>query len=569
MNKLISKETKWLYQIANKKKRYVGVLILIQTLLSICGVFYALLLRGAIDEAEHHNTEGFFLYFGCIIAFVAVQITLRAVERYMEEYVRSRLENACKKRLFHHLLKKDFSSVTEVHSGEWMNRLTSDTVVCANGIVDLLPKVIGMGVKLVAAFIAIVILEPKFGWVLVPAGILLILFSTLFRKTLRKLHKGVQEQDGTVRVYLQERISSLLVLKAFSAERRSEEEAAKKMQAHKSARMKKSNFSNLCNIGLGVLMNGLYLFAGVGYCGYGIATGQIGYGTFIAMLQLISQIQTPFANISGFMPRFYAMLASAERLMEVEEYADDSSDAIFTQAHVNAFYQKQFTGIALDEVSFAYSMSGEGEEIPVVLKDLSLAIQKGDYVALTGQSGCGKSTTLKLLLSLYPLDSGSCSLHTEAEVTVLTGEWRRLFAYVPQGNYLMCGTIRNLITFGEEASKAQEEKLHAALKISCADEFVSELEDGVDTELGEKGHGLSEGQMQRLAIARAIYSNRPILLLDEATSALDEETECRLLDNLKEMTDKTVIIVTHRMKALDICNKIANFTEDGVSVETK
>lgn len=568
-NKLWNKEVKWLYDITNTKKRYVGILVLLQTFLSVSGVVYALLLRNAIDEAVAKDRNGFFLYVGMIIGVVVVQIAMRAVVRYLEEYLRSSLENACKTRLFQSLLRKDFSSVTNVHSAEWMNRLTSDTVVCANGIVEILPRLIGLVVKMVAAFSMILVLEPNFVWILVPGGIIMILFTYVFRRVLKKLHKDVQEKDGKLRVLLQEHISSLLVLKAFAVEEQSGFEADCKMEDHQDARLRRTRFSNICNTGFSAAMNGIYLLGGVAYCGYGILMGTVSYGTFTAILQLIGQIQSPFANITGFLPRYYAMAASAERLMEAEAFAEDCPSGVKTLEEVQDFYQNAFEGIVLEHVGFTYRPLDGCEDVTVVLKDLSMSIGKGDYVALTGQSGCGKSTVLKLLMSLYPLDAGTRSIAKQEGSEELTSEWRRLFTYVPQGNHLMCGTIRELVSFANKEAGNQDVRINQALEISCAMDFVKELEAGIDTVLGEKGQGLSEGQMQRLAIARAVFSDSPILLLDEATSALDEETERKVLDNLKRMTDKTVIIVTHRMKALEICNKVAHFTEQGVTVENK
>jgi ATP-binding cassette subfamily B protein len=203
--------------------------------------------------------------------------------------------------------------------------------------------------------------------------------------------------------------------------------------------------------------------------------------------------------------------------------------------------------------------------MPVVLKDISVEIGKGQYVAFTGHSGCGKSTVLKLLMCIYKLDGGRRYITDRAGNTEdLSARFHRLFAYVPQGNQLMSGTIREVVCFADKSELHNDERINNSLKIACAYEFVSELDDGVDTLLGERGTGLSEGQMQRIAIARAIYSKCPILLLDEATSALDEATERKVLENLKNMTDKTVVIVTHRPAALDICDRILQFTENGV-----
>ena len=205
-------------------------------------------------------------------------------------------------------------------------------------------------------------------------------------------------------------------------------------------------------------------------------------------------------------------------------------------------------------------------EMPVVLHDLSFEVRKGETVAFTGHSGCGKSTALKLLMCVYRQDSGERFFtDRNGKKSDLSSAYRRLFAYVPQGNCLMNGTIREIVSFAAPDAAYDEERMMSALKIACAEEFVSVLDNGTDTLLGERGSGLSEGQMQRLAIARAVFSGSPILLLDEATAALDAETEKRLLENLRNMTDKTVVIVTHRPAALEICNRVLEFTENGVN----
>ena len=279
----------------------------------------------------------------------------------------------------------------------------------------------------------------------------------------------------------------------------------------------------------------------------------------------------PFANISAYLPRYYAMLASAERLMEAEAFPDDDHGSAAPLPEILDLYEKRLRALGLRDISFTYyppadTLDGlEKGRMPLVLEHLSFSLRKGEYVAFTGQSGCGKSTVLKLLMCVYRPDCGERYCETaDGERHELTGAYRRLFAYVPQGNQLMHGTIRQIVSFADAGSANDEKRLREALTIACAEDFVDELEQGADTLLGERGAGLSEGQMQRLAIARAVFSKRPILLLDEATSALDEETESRLLRNLRSMTDKTVIIVTHRRAALGICDRVLRFTEEGV-----
>lgn len=558
---------KWLWKITGFKKIYIAVLIFIQAVLGINSAIYAVLLKNIIDSAMAESFSDFKLYVLEIILLVAFNLILRAFVRLLEEYSRSTFENILKERLFSCLLKKNYASVTSIHSGEWINRLTNDTVVTSNAIVEIFPGIVGMTVKLFAALIMILKLEPRFAYILFPCGALLIFFTYAFRKKLKRLHKKIQEKDGNLRTFLQERLGSLIIVRTFSAEKQTEKDSLEKMQEHKNARMKRNHFSNFCNIGFGMAINGMYIL-GIIYCGYGILIGTVSYGTLMAVAQLIAQIQSPFANITGYLPKFYAMTASAERLMESENFEDYHKKNIIEKSRIQSFYKNDFKGISFENVDFTYTPpvcnNNSKKNMPVVLKNINIEIKKGEYIALTGHSGCGKSTFLKLLMCLYPVDSGEKFLLTNNGKIRLTSEWCRLFAYVPQGNQLMSGTIREIIAFSDKSRAFFDKDIKNALKISCADEFIDNLENGVDTFLGERGTGLSEGQMQRIAIARAVFSENPILLLDEATSALDEKTEKKVLSNLKNLTDKTVIIVTHRPAALDICNKIVRFSDDGV-----
>ena len=549
---------RYISEVAGYGKFYIVILLLVQMLLGISSVFYALLLRGIIDAAVLHDRDGMVLNSILFVGLVVGQIALRAVVRFMEEFSKATYENAFKKRLFGELLSRDYGKVTSVHSGEWMNRLTSDTVVVAEGLATIIPSVSGMITRMAGALVVILIMEPRFGYILIPGGILLVFLTYAFRKRLKKLHKRMQEKDGIVRIFLQEHLGSLMIVKAFGREEDRLLQAEDKMKEHRKARMKKNHFSNICNVGFGSVMNGAYVLGAV-YGAVGIYNGTMSYGTFMAILQLISQIQNPFANITGYLPKYFAMIASAERLMEVQTYERDilsSQNKVCLEENLHEMYEKRIISVGLEHVDFTYlpPVSGETADtaMPVVLKDYSIDVKKGEFVAFTGPSGCGKSTVLKLLMGLYHIDKGRGYVMIEGEKSNIN---RKLFAYVPQGNHLMSGSIRDIITFSDAGRKNDEEGICRALKVACADVFVSELEQGIDTLLGERGLGLSEGQMQRLAIARAVYSERPILLLDEATSSLDSDTENAVLRNLRSMTDKTVIIVTHRPAALKLCDR--------------
>ena len=549
----------WLWKVTGIKKGYILALTLIQAVQGGLGVLYALLLRAIVDCAVGKDAAGFRYHAVLIVGLVLIQLSIRFMIRWLHELARADIENTFKQRLLGNILHKEYASVSATHTAEWLNRLTNDTTVVADGAAEILPGFIGMAVRLISALIMIIVLDRWFAGILIPGGAALVVLTFAFRGALKKLHKNIQESDGRLRIYLQEHISSLMVIKSFSAEKQTFAGAAQKMEEHKTARLLRIRFSNLANLGFGAAMQGMYLIGAI-YCSYGILTGSVSYGTLTAVMQLIGQIQGPFANISGYLPRFYAMTASAERLMEVERCADDGPS--MSAGEINELY-KELEGIGLRDASFTYRPVAD-EEMPVVLDHVSLEIRKGETVAFTGHSGCGKSTVLKLLMSLLPLDEGERYYFTSSASEPLTPYHRRLFAYVPQGNVLMNGRIRDVVSFADPAQGTDDARLRNALTIACADEFV----DDVDAVLGERGSGLSEGQMQRLAIARAVYADAPIFLLDEATSALDEATEKKLLHNLRTLTDKTVIIVTHRKAVLPFCDRVFEFTASAMGTGT-
>lgn len=552
--RVADRTVRWLWQVTGRKKGYVLALTLIQGVSGTLGVFYALLLRNVVDSAVGRDSGAFWHNVVLLVALAALQIGLSAVVRWLRELAKADIENRFKQRMTDNILRKEYSAVSATHSAEWLNRLTNDTAVVSGGITEILPGLVGTVVRLVSAVIMVIALDRMFAVILVPGGVALCVLAYAFRKVLKRLHKNIQESDGRLRVFLQEHIGSLMMIKSFAAEDQTSRAAAAAMNDHKAARMRRNRFSNVANVGFAAAMQGMYLL-GVVYCAWGIMTGTVTYGTLTAIMQLVGQIQGPFVSISGYLPRFYAMTASAERLMEIEAYADDGKARDLGE--VRRFYRDSFRALGLRRACFTY---GSDDAAPAVLDGVSVEIKKGEYVAFTGHSGCGKSTVLKLLMSMYPLRGGERYLTGAAGEMLLDETWRRLLAYVPQGNALINGSIRDVVSFAEPDAAHDEARLRRALELACADEFVEDL----DAALGERGYGLSEGQMQRLAIARAVFSDCPILLLDEATSALDDKTEQRLLRNLRSLTDQTVVIVTHRKAALSICDRVLRFTETGV-----
>ena len=280
------------------------------------------------------------------------------------------------------------------------------------------------------------------------------------------------------------------------------------------------------------------------------------FGAVLSIVLLLNQLQHPFSAFSSIVPVYYSRMASGERLQELFDLPKEKIDATTDEASYQSLQNFSFDG-----VSFDY-----GRE--TVLKNVFCSIKKGDIVCITGPSGSGKSTLFKMLLSVYAPKEGQVTIHAEEGKIPLSVSARSLFAYVPQGNFLFSGSIyENLTFFMKNKEEDIQEKVKKAISLACAD-FVFELPEGLKTSLTERGGGLSEGQLQRLAIARALLSDRPVLLLDESTSALDSDTEKRVLENISAMKEKTCILVTHRPAALEIADTVLE-VKDGQITKVK
>ena len=314
----------WIVAVAKGSKRYVLALTLVQMVLGVSSMGYALFMGELVNGAVAGDGKRFLTYAGALVGLVVAQFVLRTLLRFLDEYAKSTLENGYKRRLFDCLLRRDYAAVTATHSGEWLNRMTSDTVVVANAVTHIIPGVCGTLVRMIAALVLLLTIAPDLGLVIVIGAPVVIGLTLVFRKLLKQLHLKVQLADGAFRVFMTERLSSLMILRAFGQEDAALSQGDRRMAEHKAARMKKNRIASTFHNGFAVVMNCMYVLGAV-YCGYGILRGTMAYGDFTTVLQLVSQTNGPIANISGYFPQYSAMLASAERLMEIEAFRQEEA----------------------------------------------------------------------------------------------------------------------------------------------------------------------------------------------------------------------------------------------------
>lgn len=547
---------RWLWDLTRGNRLRIFLLSLVESLQGFGGVYTALLLKELLDAAQYGNTAGFWRAAITVVILRLALIGATYGTRLLYTATHTRVDNALRRRVFELLLEKEYAAVTATHSGEWMNRLTTDTAAVSSYLVNTIPSLVQILVTLVSAAAALFSLMPDvtgilLGLCLLGGGVLLKL-----QPLTKELHRRIREADGDARVFFQENLQNTAVVRSFHVQEEALAQADRRLSLFGRTRMRFARFAGALRLGYS-LAAGLVTLGVTLYCAWGILQGDLTYGTLTAMLTLLSRFGSPFSSLIGSISQIFTVQVSVDRIREIEGWQAAEEETPLPLSEAVAFYERELTGFGIRNGSFTYP---DGETS--VFRDLTVTFKKGHITALTGESGRGKSTVMKALLGLYPLKEGECFVATAAGEAPLTSRWRRLFAYVPQGNGLMSGTIRQVLAFGDEVRAKEDGALWQALKTACAAEFVEQLPGGLDAPLQELGAGLSEGQTQRLAIARALFSGHPILLLDESTSALDPETEARLLQNLRQDPGRTVLIITHRQAVLAYCDEHIHFEEE-------
>ena len=494
------------------------------------GVLFALGTRGVVNAAASGEAAALLRASGMQAALIAALLLTLTGLRALRDSLSANLERDWKRRYLGKLLRTQYEESSKFHTAELLNRMNNDAKAVSDGLVTTLPGLGAMLVRLVGAGLALLSLSPEFTLAALAAGLLVTILTAAARKKLKTLHKALGEAEGKSAAFLQEVLEKLLLVQALDASEAVETRAETLLSNRFALQKRRKNVSLLANTSVSLLGYGAG-FVTLVWCAVGIQQGRMTFGDLSAMTALVSQLQGPFVNLSGVLPQMIAMLGSCERLMELDALPDEPE---CERIDAKSVYEEVIS-IEADDLSFVYDRE-------TVL----------DHV-ITGESGAGKSTLLKLLLGVYTPQAGSLQLRLQDGTFPISPATRPIFAYVPQGNLLFSGTLRENLTLTSPA--ASEAAISQAIYVSCMDAFLPELPEGLDTPLGENSAGLSEGQAQRVSIARAVLSGAGVLLLDEATSALDEDTEREVLGRLSSLPGRTCIAVTHRPAALALAQK--------------
>lgn len=546
------KALSWLLKTLQGSRWSVLWLTLLQSISAVLTTLYPIITLQVLNAVEQGNKQQFIAALGLFITFIVIQLVIWYVLVLYSDYVSFTIGNNIKQFAVNAWLRRPVLHQNQLHTGELMNRLSSDVGTITNGCITIIPNLLSLLVRLIVTGVFLFLLLPQMAYIMFAGGLVMIIGTSVMRKYIKSLHKKVNEKEGEVRSYLQEVFQNPIIIRSFGVEQDVNDKLFGLIKEHRQVFRRRVRLMTTNQLVISILFN-LAIIIGTTMASFQIMEGNMAIGTYVAVAQLIAQMRAPLVSLTGFIPKYFTMIASTERVMEI------SRDSVIQDIEEQALLRTP-DSIRFQNIDFKYQTDDADEQ---VLSSLSLAIIRGRHLGIVGQSGGGKSTFLKLLIGVYRQHAGTVTLDFGKDTSLVTDEnikaYRQLFAYVPQSNALMSGTIRESVAFAAIEAVNDDERLKHALRVACALDFVEKLPQGLDSSLKEAGEGISGGQMQRLAIARAIFSDRPFLVLDEATSALDEKTEKQLLHNLNAMTDKTIILVTHRKEALTICDEVIDF----------
>jgi ATP-binding cassette subfamily C protein len=531
---------KWILSQAKGSTFSLTLIIVLSGIISLCNVYRAIVTKQLIDSATDKQFNLMTFSLGILATLIISDVVIRAASSALSTRCYIKISNSIQKKFYSHLIRIRWSDYSKYHSGDILTRMTTDIDAITNLLVNQLPNIIELSIMLLASFVTLLFYDKTLPILILIISPFPLLLSKIFSKKLKKIYLKIQELESTYRSFLNESIQNIIIIKSFCLEDISTKKFSSMQKSKLDLSLKRNNMSVFTN-------STLYL----GYCIGTFITFSIGsiniykgvatLGTLTAMLQLVASIQSPFSGIASSLPQIIYAIGSSERILDFEKLSLDSIKPI--NLDMNS------VGIRLDGVTFSYDKNSP------VIRNASANINPGETVALIGPSGQGKTTLIRLILSLLNPENGHIFVTTDNEEYEVSVSSRKLISYVPQGNTLFSGTIADNLRCGY--SEATDEDIENAIKAACAWNFIKDLPNGIYTEVGERGIGLSEGQAQRIAIARALIHKSPILIFDEATSALDIETETEIIKTIKNLhTKRTCIITTHKPAALRVCQRI-------------
>ena len=551
---------KWMGSYAKPAIPFLIFSIIVNVIFAIIGIYNVTVSKSLIDSAISGDSDATIRWLIIMLSITLISMLSSPVTSFMSTHSSTKLTQNIQRKIYQHIQCSDWLEQSKFHSVSLLTRVTSDVSNISSAILGTIPSLVSLLVTLIGSFYTLISWAPSIALAAVFLGPFLILVGKYFSSKLKDLYKEAQEEDVKYRSFMQESIQNIMIVKTFCMEKINMHRLIDIQNNKYKIAMRNTRLSVMTSMSMS-FCSSLAYFTIFTWGVLNIAKGLSTYGTFTGMLQLYSKVQSPFSSLASMIPGLISTMAAAERLMEieaipVEKMADEKElddigslevalDTISSK--VSSAFNKP--NIVFDNVSFAYKANNN------ILNNINLTIEAGETLAFVGPSGEGKTTMIRLILSLINPTEGNILLSEGDLVKDINRNYRELISYVPQGNTLFSGSIRDNLKYGNP--NASDDEIKVALSNACALDFVNELENGLDTMIGEKGVGISEGQAQRIAIARSFLRERPILILDEATSALDPETEVNVLKAVRELPTKpTCIIITHRPSALNICNRI-------------
>lgn len=490
-----------------------------------------------IDRASNGNS-----FVSMIILYIAIMLILQVINiasTLLGQIITEKFSFGIRKQVYEKIINSSWLDITKYHTGDLMTRLTSDAGNIADGIVGTIPGIIQLFVELVMVFFTLFFYSKLLAVLALLVAPIAGIASWWLGRKMKKIQVKVQESESSYRSFLQESLANVLIVKSFA----NEEYAADKLTDLREKRFfwiyKRAKLSLASSTILSVTFQIGYI-AAFAYGALLISNKTITFGTMSVFLTLVNRVQAPVIGLASQIPKIVSILASAGRVMELqsiplEKKQDENIDA-------------EQIGVKVEHLTFGYTDE-------TVFEDVNIDIKPGEFVAIIGESGIGKTTLIRIIMSFMNSLKGKVTfINDKGEVEEANASTRKFISYVPQGNTLFSGTVRENIKMGKQ--NASDDEMWEALKLSAGYDFVKGLPNGLDTVIGEKGHGLSEGQAQRIAIARAFIRKAPFLILDEATSALDMDTEASVIEGLKNLEPRpTCLIITHRKSILKYCNR--------------